>query len=153
MIDAKLDQLAGAVCVNFRYVDGGILILELQATEQASAAGCRLLVEGAWRLRVENQILVGSMNEPQVLLEHLKKLQGLRIACITCNDCTGDLGILFESGFLIESFSNSTQDEMWELRCGDGRRLGIGPNLTPYEKCVPPNPDDHKPNRKEKTAT
>jgi hypothetical protein len=139
VLQSNLLQVVGSTCTTFRLVEGGTLILYLRPTESLSgpASEATLWLDCAWRLRTKQEILVGSLNEADLVLKQLQQLSGQTVAHVTCDEHSKDLRISFSPSLIIETFSHSTQDEVWELRKADGYRLGVGAGLQLYERQLP----------------
>jgi hypothetical protein len=132
----KLRAISGAVIQSFKLVEGGTLILYLGHAfplHTADQKATRLWIESAWRLCTDHKVIAGSLDRPDFLMPQLQKLTGMTVDSVRLDGIPGDITLLLESGIMIESFTRSVQDEQWQVRCGDGFRLGLRENLELYE--------------------
>jgi hypothetical protein len=131
MIDQVNKTLIGKRCHAFRLIEGGTLILYLDSDRKNT-----LWIDCAWRLRDASMVISGSLNEEDELIEALKNLEGRYIETVNIEDVSKDLTLTFTQGLIIETFSHSTIDEVWEIRLENGQRIGVGASLQFYENNV-----------------
>jgi len=133
--DKLREEIVGKRCENFRFVEGGTLILYLRASpERSELPDETFWIDCAWRLRATVDVLVGSLDSPDRVLVQLKRLVGLMLSDARVADVTTDLSLSFSDGLILETFCHSTEIELWELRRSDGYRLGVGSSVEPYER-------------------
>lgn len=138
--DEVRQHLMGQVCVNFRFVEGGTLIIYLaHGTAQDESLKSRLWVECAWRLGDAERVLVGSLDQPGLILAELNRIKGSIVTAVCIDDITKDIHLSFSCGAVIESFAYSVECDVWELRRADGCRMGVGPGLKPFSKFEAPD--------------
>lgn len=121
-------------CINFRFVEGGDVVLYVALPEQRRAQPDRLWLESAWRLRDAARIRIGSLDHSEQIVGVLQGIVGTRIQWISIGDITGDLRIGLSNDLVIETFGRSIADEQWEFRAADGVRFGVGPDFQPFER-------------------
>jgi hypothetical protein len=110
------DSLIGAVCLNVEYIggDGGLPNINF---------GSRgLLIESAWRVVENGEIIAGTASKAIVRRELTQILQGQTIQEVTVQGHFNDLCLRFESGILLETFAYSDSYEHWNL-------VGEGPDM------------------------
>jgi hypothetical protein len=141
MIDIEprlCEQLIGKQCRNFRFLEGGTLILYFISTDAEAAVGkgLRLWIECAWRLHDGQAVQTGSMDDNSCIINSLQHLTGSTLRSLSFVGRFGDLRLQFANGAVFETFGYSVSSELWELRRPDGLRLGIGPGFAPFERIV-----------------
>ncbi len=132
----QINQLVGLPVTNFRLIAGGSLILYIGAKRSdTETTEWRLHIDSAWRLDQHNKPVVGSLDtcvedeeQAEFFLSALRQLQSETIEQSTIGTDIKDMKINFSSGFSLATFSHSLDGEGWELRCYDGRRLGMTEN-------------------------
>lgn len=130
-------ETVGKICSQFRFVEGGTLILYFNSS--GNDAGTRLWIDCPWRFREPKRVLVGSMDESELVLQMLQGVTGLEVKAFSVDDATGDFKLVFTTNLVVETFGHTTIDEIWELRDKSGLRLGMGPQSKPFERIE--NPD------------
>lgn len=133
--------LSGLTIQSFKLVEGGTLILYL--TRGASPLpddpnSTRLWIESAWRICTSDTVVAGSLDDPNLLMPQLQKLAGMTIGSVRLAGIPGDIVMMLDSGFTIESFTRSIRDEQWQVRRSDGMRLGLRENLELYTAMEKP---------------
>ena len=120
----------------FRFVEGGTLILHLKFGRSTQCPGAKLWVESAWRLVNDKKVLVGSLDENSFVISELRNLIDQSIDRVTINELTGDIELFFSSGLVIQTFGRCRDCENWEIRCQDGARIGIGENYESFANYI-----------------
>jgi len=139
-----IELLAGHKCVNFRFVEGGTLILYLEPFQQASVNwNATLWLECAWRLRDSTRIMVGSLDDPDNILDLLNKnIVGSDLTSVEVDDVTRDLILTLSNGTQIQTFTYFVDTDVWEFRRADGFRFGIQSGLEVFERWEEPDKDE-----------
>jgi hypothetical protein len=134
IMNTVTSYLVGRTCQDFRLIEDGTLILYLDGSGayQPPAEAC-FWINCAWRVRQDEQILIGSLDDPVRILPILKSLIKEIISGVQIDNHTRDVTLSCHSGLLIESFCYMTDGENWELRKSDGCRYGVGADLKPFE--------------------
>jgi hypothetical protein len=88
----------------------------------------RLIVESAWRLAHEGQIMIGSASEDTVINKLPELVTGHRIFSINVYGEFHDLRIEFDNGMVFEVFAQSEQYEHWKVVGGPDKMIIAGPN-------------------------
>ena len=137
---AILKQITNHVCRDFLLLEGGTLILYIGdiINVKPFQTVYRLWIDCAWRLQNSERILIGSLNDSEIILKLMQIVICKSISAINATQY-GDLSVEFEGGYSVRTFSYSTQDDIWELRRTDGYRFGIGAGLIQYEKFEQPD--------------
>ncbi len=136
------EQLVGRQCNWFRYLAWGTVILYFKDKDfdtNPDSHGKKFWIDCAWRLCKHEAILVGSLDEPDKILRELKRIENQTLNSFEVNEISGDLRLAFQDGLVIESFTHAVATELWEFRRSDGLRIGIGPELQPYERFEEPD--------------
>ena len=136
------ERLIGTQCCNFRLLEGGTLILFLQGDGSfgGAIAKGRFWLNCAWRLCIQGQIVVGSLDQPDLILGELNnRLVGKVVLDVLVAEVTKDVRLMFSGDLTINGFCYFTDGEQWEYRATDGLRLGIGAKLTPFERYEAPD--------------
>ena len=133
------ELLIGQQCINFRFVEGGTLIIYLSPKTQNGKAQRRLWIDCAWRMRNKDAITVGSIDDPSDVLESMQRLVGLFVESLSIDVRSGDLRLGFSGEIYIETFGYCNVMEHWEFRQSDGLRLGVGPEYAAFESFAEPD--------------
>ena len=140
--DELSSYLVGKKCRDFRLLEGGTLILYLDPGERRAndSVKGRLWLNCAWRLRNSEQVIIGSLDSPELILDALNSQLVKRVlTSVKIDDLTKDIRLLFLDDLAIDGFSFFTDDELWEFRGSDGFRFGVGPNLVPFQRYEAPD--------------
>ncbi|GBC59959.1 hypothetical protein DENIS_0917 [Desulfonema ishimotonii] len=135
-----LKQIVNHTCQDFHLLEGGTLILYIGEviSSKPFRTAYRLWIDCSWRLQNYEKLLIGSLNDSELILDTIQIIVGKKIKKVDVNSF-GDLSIEFEGPYHLKTFSYSTQDDIWELRRADGYRFGISSELKQYEKFEQPD--------------
>lgn len=132
-IPQKFKDIIGLPISDFRLVAGGSLILYI-GEKQADTKLTRwcLHIDSAWRMDHAGKPIIGSLDacvetkkEAEQSMAILRKIQCNTIESVILGKKVKDITICFSGDFKITTFSHSLCGNNWELRCSDGRRVGM----------------------------
>ena len=124
---AEFSGIVGRFVRTFKLAEYGTLIMYL--SEQAeSGPDLRLWIDCAWRVRIAGKIAIGSRDDLGKADECLNNLTGQVIKEAVFEAKSKDLCLRIGHDTILESFSNYTEDDVWEVRYPDGQRLSGVPN-------------------------
>ena len=128
------EQLCGQRCLDFRFVEGGTLILYFAPYSGEGTSQKRLWIDCAWRIQVNQMIPIGSIDDSDDVVMTLQLIIGLSLQALSLCELSGDLRLEFANDVVIETFGYSICCELWEFRRSDGLRLGVGPGFMPFDR-------------------
>lgn len=136
-----LSNIAHLECRGTLLVEGGTLVLYLGEVlcQKPFLTTWRLWIDCAWRLENSDKVIIGSMDEAELVNKEIKNLHGSKLVDIKYDELSKDLALGFDSGFKLKVFTYSVEDEQWELRKSDGYRLTLGSELNFVEKMEKPD--------------
>ena len=146
MITELNSHLLGCILRSFRLVAGGTLLLYF--SRDTSTERKILWVDCAWRLADGEQLIAGSLDPVekllQMLLRHVqRRLEDgveMSIHSIYVDPLTGDLALRIGESLLIETFSSSRSHEQWELRENGRSVICFGQDFSPVVRIEPSPP-------------
>jgi hypothetical protein len=130
-------DIIGLPVTDFKVVCGGFLILFLgpylgPKRSDSKLTGWCLHIDSAWRLDHAETPLLGSLDtcvetkaEAEPALAILRKLQTQTITAGAVGKYIKDIVVYLSEGYKISTFSHSLDGDSWELRCRDGRHIGM----------------------------
>lgn len=132
-ISQKFKEIIGLPISDFKLIAGGSLILYIgeKQSDTKLTSWC-LHIDSAWRLDHAEKPVLGSLDacvetkdEAEPSLAILRKIQGNTIKFVMLGKYVKDIIICFSGDYKITTFSHSLCGDSWELRCRDGRRVGM----------------------------
>ncbi len=87
----------------------------------------RLIVGAAWRVVHDDDIIIGSASEEEVLEKLPHILIGQQIVGVTVSGAFNDLQLRFTQGILLEVFADSEKYEHWNVVGGPNEMIIAGP--------------------------
>ena len=128
-----LDEIIGQPVADFRLVAGGSLILYVGPKQpDAQMTKWTLHIDSAWRLDHGDEPLLGSLDscvetkdEAEPFLEILRRLQNRAIESVCIGQDVKDITLALSDRYRLATFSHSLVGDGWQLRCCDGRRVGM----------------------------
>ena len=86
-----------------------------------------LIVESAWRVVHDRDIIVGSVSEDAVLEKLPDILVGQTVRSVVTHGEFNDLRLEFNNGAVLEAFADSERFEHWKLAGGPEEMIIAGP--------------------------
>lgn len=117
----RLDSLLiGNECTGIERIGGNYL--------QVLFKGRRLIVECAWRLSDQGEIVIGSDSEEAVLGKIDDLIVGSIVREVRVRGEFNDLRVGFANGRVLEAFADSEKFENWKLIGGPDEMIIAGPS-------------------------
>lgn len=139
-----LAHLCGEELSDFLLLEGGTLALFFGRvlSKEPLTTWWELWVECPWRAESGSNIIIGSIDDAELVCSKLSGLKGRLVASARPNGSTNDIAIAFDSDVVIATFSDSVVGHAWELKRRDGYRLGCGPDNKLHERTLAPEEVD-----------
>ena len=136
-----LAKLEGLVCQRTHFNECGTLILYIDEVNAKARdlTRWRLYIDTAWRIDKGKAVIFGYADDSYDVVRQLRELWNQPIPSINCARGPYDLAVLFGNKWALKVFTNSKNNEQWELRRSDGFRIGITQGLTIAQKREAPD--------------
>ena len=129
----QLEAIVGQPVTDLMLVAGGSLLLYIgpKRPDSELTEWC-LHIDSAWRLDQSGRPIIGSLDscvetkdEAEPSLSLLRNIQNENIEEVSTGQSVKDITLHLSSGYQLTTFSHSLEGDSWELRCHDGRRVGM----------------------------
>lgn len=87
----------------------------------------RLVIQSAWRLMDNTEIVLGSDSAPERWQAAAALLVNLRVENVLVTNDFSDLALRFQGGVSVETFANAEQYEHWYVAAGPQHMVVAGP--------------------------